>query len=352
MDWPDNISSPSNSSSTSSGSNKRKSFGDINDENANHNVQTAEKECPPSSSKKFKDALLSGSTAIVNGSNLFLNAVIKGAEDANMTLRSKSSLPRFNPAKKAPTTPLQKKRIVTEHSTAERSSSLRSNRKSVMKAPREESIPTPARDSTVLLRRLKKCISHNPSTDVLRGHFEGGFTVNEEKIGLILSHLKVKSKWDLKEKTKKQEAVVKELRDCLITTIAEIRTVRESCLLHEDSTNNILRDCYEELVGASQSVAELRLENQKLSHELNKAQEELRHATSSMMKFKTDQSPLRNRAKESEQRLADLSSQLTQEQARAVQLEGDWHRAEKELADIKWKSESAIALQKEEFEQV
>ncbi len=75
----------STSSSTSKGSNKRKSFenpdeaADLgNQENNSPNVpKKVSSPMPQSATKKFKDALMNGQTVIQNGANLFMLAAVK-----------------------------------------------------------------------------------------------------------------------------------------------------------------------------------------------------------------------------------------------------------------------------------
>jgi hypothetical protein len=252
------------------------------------------------------------------------------------------------------------KRLVTEQNTAERaaptpSKAPASSRKTPSKrdvATVEEKTLGPSSTCNALIKRLKKAISNSPSPEVIRGQFDTGFSINEERVNSILGHLKVKNKWDYKEKAKKQEAVIKELRDCHFTTFAEIKTVREQCLLHESHVNNLIRDSYEEFLEVSQNLNTLHATSLKAQNELIKAQDELRNTSSTMMKFKTDQSPLRNRNKEFETRIIELQAQLVLEQTQADQMAADYAKVQAEHAELKSKSEAAIATMKEEYEQV
>jgi hypothetical protein len=331
---------------------------------------------PQSATKKFKDALMNGQSVLQNGANLFMQAAVKSLDEAStnvtsaMSLRSKTSaipsaLPRFNAAVKKITMvvpPAQEtKRHVTEQNTAERAAPTpskaapASSRKTPSKrdvALLEEKTLGPSSTCNALIKRLKKAISNSPSPEVIRGQFDTGFSINEERVAGIFAHLKVKNKWDYKEKAKKQEAVIKELRDCLVTTFGEIKTVREQCLLHESHVNNLIRDSYEEFLEVSQNLNTLHAASLKAQNELIKAQDELRNTSSTMMKFKTDQSPLRNRNKEFETRIIELQAQLVLEQTQADQMAADYAKIQAEHAELKSKSEATIASMKEEYEQV
>jgi len=325
---------------------------------------------PQSASKKFKDVLMNGQSAIQNGASMFIQAAAKKLDDnvtSVMSLRSKTTaiptaLPRFNPAVKKITmvaAPQESKRLVTEQNTAERGAPTplkapASSRKTPLKkdvALMEEKTLGASSTCNNLIKRLKKAISNSPSPEVIRAQFDGGFSINEERVTTIFTHLKVKNKWDYKEKAKKQDAVIKELRDCLVTTFGEIKSVREQCLMHENHINNLIRDSYEEFLEISQSLNTLHASNLKSQQDLIKAQEELRNTSSTMMKFKTDQSPLRNRNKEFEARIIELQTQLVIEQTESDQLKAEHEKLKIDFAELKEKSESAASTMKEDFEQ-
>lgn len=304
-----------------------------------------------------------------------------------MNLRSKattSALPRFNASTKklsitsipihekkklaveqSAAVPLQeKKRLVTEQSTAERGNATTTPHKSASsksKTPAKKDMSAAVSDDkalglssncNALIKRLKKSISNSPSPEVIRQQFDTGFTIHEERITTIMQHMRLKNKWDLKDKCKKQEAVIKELRECILTTFGEIKTVREQCLLHENHTNNLIRDSYEELLEVSQTLNQLQSTSLQSQQELLKVQEELRSASSTVMKFKTESSPLRNRNKEYETRIMELQTALLLEQTQADQAKGELSKLQVEHAELKEKTGSVLASQKVEFEQV
>lgn len=302
----------------------------------------------------------------------------KGIDDANtaMQLRSRqpaaSALPRFNASASvrklsiaaAPAIKDQqdKKIALTEQNTAERPSAtpLKSNRSA--KTPSKREVPAteekplqligPSSSCNAVIKRLKKAMTNTPTPEIIRNQFDTGFSIHEDRVATILSHLKVKSKWDFKEKAKKQEAVIKELRDCLSITFGEIKAVREQCLMHESHIINLIRDSYEEFVEVSHNLNLLQSTANSSQTELIKAREELRNASSTVMKFKTDQSPLRNRNKEYETLIQELQTALLLEQTQGDQSRNELCKVQTELSELKAKSESAIAQLKEEYEQV
>jgi hypothetical protein len=58
--------------------------------------------------------------------------------------------------------------------------------------------------TTAIMNKLKHYLIQPPSISKIRVQFENSITVNEDSIASILSNLKVKTKWDYKEKSKKQ----------------------------------------------------------------------------------------------------------------------------------------------------
>lgn len=101
--------------------------------------------------------------------------------------------------------------------------------------------------SNALIRRLRKNVVKSPSSEIVRGFFDTAFSVTEDKVNSILSNLKVKSKWDYKEKSKKQEVVIKELRESVATLLAEVKDLRDNCLAHEGHVSMLLRDSLDEV---------------------------------------------------------------------------------------------------------
>jgi uncharacterized coiled-coil DUF342 family protein len=365
----------STSSSSSSGSNKRKSFEEppnlADQENNSPNVprsskSVVEEKVPQSATKKFKDALLSGGHVVIN-------AVTKGMDDVHsaMSLRNKgsSALPRYSHAtavKKimapiattVPTPAKEKKRLVTEQNTAERpaptprKTPMRKENSASSFSLDDDKMLAPSSSTNAMIRRLKKAISVTPTPEVIRSAFDTGFSVHEDRINTIMKHCKVKSKWDFKEKAAKQDAVIKELRDCITLTFAEIKTVREQCLLQETHVNNLIRDSYEEFLEVNQTMNTLHSTALNAKQELLKVHDELKNTSSTMMKFKTEASPMRNRNKEYESRITELQFQLTVDETKFEQMSHELAKTEKELAELKIKSEQAIHTQKEDFDQV
>jgi hypothetical protein len=72
---------------------------------------------------------------------------------------------------------------------------------------------TPTRNA--LVEKLRQRVVEVPLRNSLETAFENAFTVNHERISTITNMLKMKQKWDFKEKEKRQTMVIKELKVAL-----------------------------------------------------------------------------------------------------------------------------------------
>jgi hypothetical protein len=65
------------------------------------------------------------------------------------------------------------------------------------------------------VEKLRQRVVEVPLRNSLETAFENAFTVNHERISTITNMLKMKQKWDFKEKEKRQTMVIKELKVAL-----------------------------------------------------------------------------------------------------------------------------------------
>ena len=215
------------SSESSQNSAKRKSFeNDENDENESSN-KVAEKETPFQSKKlRSKDS----STVITSDIKV----------DVNPAAKTKSSLPRFQVQPKTKSkvtmaltasTPGDKKRL-TEQNTTERlgvtpckTPVSKPNGQVQNTISKFEGLLSPAGASNqteLVLKKLRSCFQRTATGgDAIHTYFDGALSVDDARIMQIMTNLKVKSKWDYKEKSKKQDAVIKELRDCFTAVFSD-----------------------------------------------------------------------------------------------------------------------------------
>ena len=206
--------------------------------------------------------------------------------------------------------------------------------------------------SNGLLRRLKKTVTRTASAEVIRNYFDCAFTVTEDKVNNILQNLKVKSKWDYKEKSKKQEVVIKELKDTVSTLLVEAKDLRDHCLTHESQVNALLRDSYDEFQESVQVINTFKTNENKLKKDLQRYQDELELTSSNMMKIKTDHSPLRHKVKDFELKFEEAKQQLSEAEAARRAAESSLEQISRELQEVKESHELEMQTAKEQFESV
>ena len=135
-------------------------------------------------------------------------------------------------------------------------------------------------------------------------YFDEGLTVNESKIADIMSVLKVKGKKppfiDFKEKAKKYEAVIKELRDALRVVLSEIPVLREKSVSHENYMTGLINEMDTNLYVTNEIREALELKENTLAEELKCVSEELKVSALLAETLKKDHSPLRHRKDEVE----------------------------------------------------
>lgn len=210
----------------------------------------------------------------------------------------RSGLPRYNKVTAPVSTVAEKKKIATEHSTNERTN------QSVTPAERMlagYNIPiTPSKDKNIsnhpktpttssklnVVTRLQKLQAS--TSDKLRDYFDNAFTTTDEKITEICSNLKVKSKWDIKEKCKKQELVIKELKDSLVLTLKESSTLKSKCCEFENSLTSVLKDAQYELDNNASILATSKATETRLKKDLLKNNEETRILKETLLTLKND----------------------------------------------------------------
>ena len=93
---------------------------------------------------------------------------------------------------------------------------------------------------------MRRKLRSTPSTPpkVMESLFDTTLTVNEEKMYDIVGHMKLKSKWDMKEKAAKQALVITDLRTALKTTLDEVKLLRSKCVDSEQSALTMIHDSH------------------------------------------------------------------------------------------------------------
>jgi hypothetical protein len=325
-------------------SNKRKSYAGLDyvqDENKTPNIidhrQSICKE--QASAKKFRSKEIS-------------NPKIT---DSSFTLRSRSGLPRYNQCK-AKTGLIDKRRQATEINSAERRTSL-TNSLNFFLSQTPNGKASPMREklvgsSAAIIKRLKKYVGKTPSVEVIKEYFDGAFTFTEDKMNGIMSNLKIKSKWDYKEKSKKQDVVIKELRDSLINYISEIKSLRENCLIHENYANCLVKDVLDEFQDNYQALTLLQQNEKKTKKQFVKVQDDLQNANTLLSKLRNEHTPLVKKAKEFEELCNQKTAKLLEVEEKKKTIEAKLDKTIKEFEDFKKKTENDKKSLKETYDKV
>lgn len=156
-------------------------------------------------------------------------------------------------------------------------------------------------------------------SDKIGSYFDDAFTVNESKIIQIMSVLKVKGKKapfvDFKEKAKRYETVIKELREALRTVLTEIPSLREKSVSHEAIITGMIAEMDADLQVNHGEKEALRVKQTLLHEELEIVSLELKSASSVAESLKKEHSPLRNRSQEVEALYKEIQGKYSEEVA-------------------------------------
>jgi hypothetical protein len=210
----------------------------------------------------------------------------------------RSGLPRYNKVTAPVSTVAEKKKIATEHSTNERTNHSVTPAERMLAGYNIPNTPskdknnsnhpkTPTTSSKLsVVTRLQKLQASQ--SEKLREYFDNAFTATDEKIVQICSNLKVKSKWDIKEKCKKQEFVIKELRESLMLTLKESTSLKSKCCEFENSLTSVLKDAQNELDNHASILATSKATETRLKKDLLKNNEETRVLKESLLTLKDE----------------------------------------------------------------
>jgi hypothetical protein len=128
----------------------------------------------------------------------------------------------------------------------------------------------------------KKVDSARHKTDLtarLAKLFDEGLSVSDDHVATIFASLRVKAnKYDYKEKMKRQEVALKEVKESLQTTMSEIKAVKEKSCQYEATILSQLADMTDKLEGASHTVLAITASEQKLKREFTKVVIEAKEA--------------------------------------------------------------------------
>lgn len=155
--------------------------------------------------------------------------------------------------------------------------------------------------------------------DRIGAYFDQGLSINESKITEIMSVLKVKGKKqpfvDFKEKSKKYEMVIKELRDALRIVLTEIPTLREKSVAHESFITGLISEMDADARETNGQREALEIKESQLAEELKIVSNELKSSAGLAESLRREHSPLRNHSQKVEELYAMLKLNFAEESA-------------------------------------
>lgn len=121
-----------------------------------------------------------------------------------------------------------------------------------------------------LMKRLKEVSVQTSSEGILKGLFEkatSNGSTNANDIATLLT-IKTKSKWDIKDKVKKQEVAIKECKELIFNHFNDLNELKIACLNHDARVNAILNDCIEAITEKDEEIETLSQTHKEINSKL------------------------------------------------------------------------------------
>jgi hypothetical protein len=249
---------------SSTGSHKRKSIDKSDAENFSPNQEPAEEKI---TAKKSRLGLRSSSQTIQAEGNAQEKSTAKTSFSSSM-MKARSALPRYASSKTVSLAE-SKRRAATEKTTAERAPATPIREKSLMSSPPRStsSVSTP-KTHTGRVSLSKTTASRRKSTRKsilkinggrIKNFFESCSLIGEEKLNeTIIPKLRVKCKWDYRDKANRQTEVITDLKSAYKQNLNEVKSLQEKCESEEKILQELIYDLRQELQEALQQNAELK----------------------------------------------------------------------------------------------
>ena len=180
----------------------------------------------------------------------------------------------------------------------------------------------------------------------IKNYFEqSSSAINEDKLNEILSTKAKTKKWDYKEKTKKQESTIAELKTALKTMIDEHKALKEKCIGAEMSISESFKDVDQQRQDLLQDVDSLRANEAKYRKEYYQASAALSVSATAQQHLQAEADSLRQRVAALEGSETSLLGKVTAEESQRQRAEQELARVTSELALTKqWLQESSAAF--------
>jgi hypothetical protein len=210
-------------------------------------------------------------------------------------------------------------------------------------------------------RRRRPTQPPTPGAQV-KTYFDG-LSVHEEKITEIMGTLKVKNKYDTKEKEKKQLQVITELRTALKTTLDEVKSVCDKSVDTEKASNLMIHNAHAELDTLTQFNTDITASERSLQKDVEVLRAErdilkksLENDADSKSKkltiLESENINLKLKVQEIENNNSKMSAKLSNVDGNRAQLENEIKQLKQEIAAAKQEIAEANAMAHEKYEQV
>lgn len=267
----------------------------------------------------------------------------------------KSGLPRLNSIAgiiAKPTKQIggpEKRKGVAELNTAERSIAER------VFTPSNHNQRTPiSRDQnfSMISSQSKMTSSTYKTSNKIRLLFENAFSISDETVSTAMAQLRVKSnKWEMKEKMKKYEIVIRELKDGLNTLLNECKILKDSCISEENDISSKLSKYQRDLDDVNASFGELLSSESRLKKDTVKLHEELNHWKGKADVFSQENSSMSAELDVLRKAYKQMDGKLQTEESLKTVAENKLSQLEKEFMCYKMETSGQLVKTKDQYEQ-
>jgi predicted nucleic acid-binding Zn-ribbon protein len=324
----------------STDSHKRKSVDPSDAENHSPNQEPAEEKIV---AKKSRFGLRSASQSIPSEGITQDKQSSKSSLSSTM-MKARSALPRYTSTKSVSVAE-SKRRAATEKTTAERAppptTPSRAPPQSSSSPPRTVSSAATPKGNSARTSIGKMSASRRKSTrksilkingGKIKHFFEACGLIDEDKINeTIVPKLRVKCKWDYRDKANRQTEVITDLKNAYKQNLVEVKSLQEKCESEEKILQEVIYDLRNELQETLQLNAELKRNEiqlkkdyARISNEYNSCNSKFKALEKEMPSLLRELDFLKQKSDETENELrgvtqtlltketllADLSSQL------------------------------------------
>jgi chromosome segregation ATPase len=202
-----------------------------------------------------------------------------------------------------------------------------------------------------LIKRIKEVTVQSSAESLLKGYFEKAFTSSlEEMTGLL--NIKTKTKWDIKDKLKKQEAAIKESKDLTITHFNELNDLKLNCINHDSRVNAILNDCIDSLQEKDLQIENLIIQESTFNSKLSSITDKLTETERLLEQSLKDQEPCNRENIKMKAELKELTRTMNDLEVSLSETKLQNSRLEEEMRTSTVSFDVKLSTQKDQYDKV